>query len=293
MSRIEEALEKAMELRELRKQEPREEIAPGSAAGTPQEYVVGESIVQKDSVDKHLVCITEPYSLVAEQYKKLRARILMETKKDSLNTLMITSSGGGEGKTITAINLAVTMAHGYDNTVLLVDADLRNSSVCRYLGITAEYGLSDVLAGTVDLGDVLIKTGIGKLTILPAGQLAENPAELLASEKMKRLIHEMKSRYKDRYVIFDTSPVLVISDSVPVAHSVDGTLVVVQAQRTSEKTLSQAISLLRGCKIFGVVLNDMPEQLSSALYPYYDHYKRRQNEERTNHGNGSDPSSEK
>src|SRR5512143_4114587 len=130
MSRIEKALERAMELRESRTQETREEASPRAHVGTLPEYAVEESIVDKDSVDKHLVSIIEPYSIVAEQYKKLRAQIMMATKKDALNTLMITSSDSGEGKTITAINLAVIIANGYDHTVLLVDADLRNSSVC-------------------------------------------------------------------------------------------------------------------------------------------------------------------
>lgn len=277
MSRIEKALEKAMELRESQRREPAQPEPQAAGVATALEQPLPEPLegcgaVDRERVDKHIVCITEPYSQAAEQYRRLRARLLMATKKDSLNTIMVTSSGIGEGKTVTSVNLAVALAAAYDNTVLLVEADLRRPSVCRYLGIEPGPGLSDCLTGKAELKDAIIKTGIGRLSVLPAGTIAEKPAELISSEKMKALVAEMKTRYKDRYVIFDTSPVLATADALSLGSMVDGVLMVVQADETSERALGQAVSLMRGCNVMGAVLNNMPPRLAKAAHPYYGGY---------------------
>jgi protein-tyrosine kinase len=278
MSRIEKALEKALDLRGLQRPEYREEpVAVQEPAARHRFEVPPTTLLDKKLVDKHIVCITEPNSPVAEQYKRLRARVLMATKEAFHNTIMVTSSNPGEGKSVTALNLAVAIAGAYDHTVLLVDADLRNPSICRYLGLTPKYGLGDCLAGKVDISDAIIKTGIGKLAVLPAGKPSEHSAEALSSEKMKRLVTEMKDRYKDRYIIFDSSPLLVTADPLSLGKYVDGILLVVQADNTSEKTVSQAVALLRDYNILGVVLNNMPQRLATANYPYYNqYYKRRE-----------------
>jgi protein-tyrosine kinase len=271
MSRIEKALEKAMELRESQKQEIQEVAVAGQGLTTLPAFEAAQTVIDTDLVDRHLVSITDPFSPVAEQYKKLRARILLATRTDSLNTLMVTSSNKGEGKTITAINLAVSLANAYDHTALLVDADLRNPCVSKYLGLKPKYGLTDCLAGKADVSDALIKTGIGKLSVLPAGELPENPAEILSSEKMKMVVKEMKVRYKDRYVIFDSSPVLAAADALSLGNFMDGILLVVQADHTSEKMVSQAVSLIKRYNILGVVLNNMPQVLAASLCPYYNY----------------------
>ncbi len=277
MSRIEKALEKAMELRESQRREtpPPEPQASGAAAALEQplpEIEETGGAVDRGRVDKHIVCITEPNSQASEQYRRLRARLLMATKKDFLNTIMVTSSSVGEGKTLTAVNLAVALAGAYDNTVLLVEADLRRPSICKYLGIEPGPGLSDCLAGKAEMKDAIIKTGIGRLSVLPAGNSAERPAELLSSEKMKLLVAEMKTRYKDRYVIFDSSPVLATADALSLGSMVDGVLLVVKADETSERALGQAVSLMRGCNVLGAVLNNMPPRLARAAHPYYGGY---------------------
>jgi exopolysaccharide/PEP-CTERM locus tyrosine autokinase len=181
---------------------------------------------------------------------------------------MVTSSDAGEGKTITAINLAAAMANAIDHTVLLVDADLRNPSIHKYLGIKMKYGLSDYLTGKVDLTEVLVRPGIGKLVVLPGGNPPENPAELLSSEKMKNLVKELKYRYKDRYIIFDSVPILVTADSLSLSTYMDGIVFVVQADRTSEKDVAQALALIKGCNILGVVFNNVPQYFAKKPYPY-------------------------
>ena len=272
MSRIEKALEKAVKTRESIKETIQEEIITPDNQVTLPRFEVGETVLDPAAIDRHIVCISDPSSAAAEQYKKLRARILQVTAKNFLNTIMVTSSDISEGKTITAINLAVAIANEIDYTVLLVDADLRNPSVQKYLGIKSKYGLSDYLTGKTGLSDVLIKTGIGKLVVLPAGNPPENPAELLSSDKMKRLVSEIKLRYKDRYIIFDSSPVLVTADALSLGIYMDGVVFVVKAARTSQKAAEQAISLMKGCNILGIVFNEVPQYLANNLYPYYYPY---------------------
>ena len=269
MSRIEKALEKALEMRESIKEATAEEKPAPERNIVCTGFEIGEGLVDPEKVDWHIVCIKDPCSSTAEQYKKLRARILKATAKDFLNTIMVTSPDMGEGKTITAINLAVALANEVDYTVLLVDADLKQPSVHKYLGIEPEYGLSDYLMGKVTLSDVLIKTGIGKLVFLPAGSSSENTAELLSSERMRGLVHDMKHQYKDRYIIFDSAPILVAADSLPLSGYMDGVLLVVQAARTTPKTASHALSLIKGSNILGVVFNAVPKDLAKNLYPYY------------------------
>jgi len=268
MSRIEKALEKAVEIRKSVK-----EVSVGTVTRDQpvsfKGFQVSEAAVNTDMVDKHIVCITDSHSAAAEQYKKLRAKILKATTKNFQNTIMITSADMGEGKTVTAINLAVALANEIDHSVLLIDADLKRPSVHKYLGLENIYGLSDYLMGRASLPDLLIKTGIGKLVLLPAGSCPENPTELLSSDNMRGLVHDMKHRYKDRYIIFDSPPILVTSDSLSLSSYVDGVVLVIQAARTTHKAATSALSQLNGSNILGVVFNNVPSYQAKNLYPYY------------------------
>jgi exopolysaccharide/PEP-CTERM locus tyrosine autokinase len=184
---------------------------------------------------------------------------------------MVTSADVGEGKSITSVNFAVALAREIDHTVLLVDADMRKPSIHKYLGIKTDRGLSDYLSGQVELSDVLINTGLGRLVLLPAGNACSNPAELLSSNRMKELVKEMKHRYADRYIVIDTPPVLVSADAISMSNHVDGVIFVVQAAKTSEKTVKKAINLLKGAIMLGIVYNNVPDYLGKNLNPYYYH----------------------
>jgi exopolysaccharide/PEP-CTERM locus tyrosine autokinase len=274
VSRIEQALEKAIKIRESA-------AVPISGLDSHREsakkpsplpaFHIKESIINPILVDRHIVCITDPYSPASEQYRKLRARILARTKQDFQNTIMVTSADVGEGKSITSINFAVALAREIDHTVLLVDADMRKPSIHKYLGIKTDRGLSDYLSGQVELSDVLINTGLGRLVLLPAGNACSNPAELLSSNRMKELVKEMKHRYADRYIVIDTPPVLVSADAISMSNHVDGVIFVVQAAKTSEKTVKKAINLLKGATMLGIVYNNVPDYLGKNLNPYYYH----------------------
>lgn len=270
MSKIEEALEKAAKMRGAQQELAHERtiVVPASESFTSPQFKMGDGGIDTTRVDKHLVCITEPYSAAAEQYKKLRAKVLRATVKDMLNTIMVTSSGIGEGKTMTSVNLAVSLAQELDYTVLLVDGDLRNPTVHKYLGIDARLGLSEYLNGKGELSDILVKTGIGKLVVLPGGAPPENPSELLSSERMKLFVKELKHRYQDRYIIFDSSPLLVAADPISLGGLMDAVLFVIQEGRTSQKAAEDAIALMKGWKMLGAVFNNVPQYLSNNTYPY-------------------------
>ena len=268
MSRIEKSLEKAMEMQGSAVKE-----GPSGASGKTEVNVTavyrpeGGQLIRPEDVDHGIVCIREPGSPIAEQYRKLRARILKSTKTgEFLNTIMVASAGEGEGKTVTAINLAVTIANEIDLTVLLVDTDLRNPSVHKYLGLRSGPGLSEYLKGEVAIPDAMVKTGIGKLMVLPAGSVPENPSELLSSARMRSLVGELKNRYQDRYIILDSPPLLSVADSIPLAGYVDGVLMVVRAASTKSRAASRALSLIKGSHILGVVFNDVPELMAKQAF---------------------------
>lgn len=286
MSRIEQALEKAIKMRESAKGVVSEEITMPQYRAAPPRFEVSDAVIDLAAVDKHIVTLTDPYSYAAEQYRKLRARILKSTRKDFHNTIMVTSSDVGEGKSLTSINLAVALSNEIDHTVLLVDADVRNPSLHSYFGLEARRGLSDYLKGEVNISDVLVKTGIGKLVILPGGNPTDGSAELLSSERMKMLVREMKLRYKERYIIFDTSPLLITADALSLASYMDGILFVVQEGRTAQKKVVQSVSLMRGCNILGVVFNNVPQCTSENPYPYYYRYNGQKEQTKASSGNG-------
>lgn len=269
MSRIEDALEKALRARSQERTAAVEETPARQGRVDMPAFEFGAGQVDTSKVDKHLVTITEPRSSVAEQYSRLRARVLRATEKDFQNTIMVTSSDVGEGKTITAINLAVAIANELDHTVLLVDADMRKPAVHRYLGIGPSQGLGDYLMDKAALPDVLIKTGLGKLVLLLGGNPPENPSELISSDKMRAFVREVKERYRDRYIIFDAPPLLLTADPLSLSNYMDGVLFVVQADHTVPKAATQALSLLKGRPVLGVVFNNVPQYLAKSLYPHY------------------------
>ena len=258
MSKLEEALEKANKLRE------------SGHIDKVCKTVVAKESVPVEVTNQHIVTITQPYSPIAEEYRKLKSMILRKTKKDFLNTIMITSAIAGEGKSVTAINLAVTLAQAIDHSILLIDADLRKPRLHEYLGIENEYGLSDYLAGDMDLSEVMIKTGIGKLALIPAGSSVDNPLELLASEKMKALIKEVKQRYKDRYVIIDTPPILTFSESISIGANVDGIVFLVKEGCAPKRMIEEALNMIKGLNLLGIVFNGVEHaQLDEQYSRYY------------------------
>lgn len=190
-----------------------------------------------------------------EAYKVLRAKILKLTQKKGWNTIMITSALPGEGKTLTAINLSLTFAREFSQTVLLVDADLRKQNIHEVLGIQSRFGLIDHLLKDVPMNEIVIWPGIEKFTLISGGKTIQDSAELLGSPKMKAIFQEMKTRYPDRYVFFDLPPLLHCSDALTFSSLVDGILMVVLAGKTSMEDVERAVEMIPRDKFLGFVVN--------------------------------------
>jgi exopolysaccharide/PEP-CTERM locus tyrosine autokinase len=221
----------------------------------------------------HIVALSDPCSPVTEEYRKLKSRVIKLTKKDGFqNVIMITSSLSAEGKSVTSLNLAITLAQEYSHSVLLIDADLRRPSLHRYLGITPTTGLSDCLADGLDLQDVIIKTDIPKLSFLSSGTMVQDPVELLASPAMRKLFDEVKHHYHDRYIIIDTPPILPFAETHVMSAHVDGVIFVVREGMTSMQNLREAFDILADAPVLGIVYNGVSrENLNGRYHSYYNY----------------------
>lgn len=188
------------------------------------------------------------------------------------NLIMVTSSLPGEGKTYSSINLAMSIAMELDHTVLLVDADVARPSVMRTLGLPAQRGLMDILLDdSLDLADVLLRTNVDTLAILPAGTSTPRATELLASSAMAKMLNELAHRYPDRVIIFDSPPLLLTSESRELASHMGQIVVVVEAQTTTQHAVKEALSRLEGFDNVNLVYNktrDIPGIEETYDYHY-------------------------
>ncbi len=190
------------------------------------------------------------------------------------NTIVVTSALPSEGKTTTAINLAMSIAAEEDLRVLLVDADFIKPDALRQLGVSATKGLIDVIEDPhLDIADVMLRTNIDKLSLIPAGQLHDRCTELLASARMDEIIAELANRYEDRILIFDSPPLLATTESVTLASHMGQVIFVVQAGRTKRDTLNNALELLGDRSHLGLVLNRTTARIGNTGFgAYYDSY---------------------
>ncbi len=205
-----------------------------------------------------------------EAYKLLRTHVLHRTKREHRNTLMFTGPLPNEGKSLTAINLAIAISQKVGQTVLLVDGDLRNPSIHRYLDLPSGPGLMDFLTSGYPIADSLVHPeGLTNLVVLPAGSSTSESAELLSSPRMLDLVRELKHFYPDRYVLFDLPP-LIYADSLAFAPLVDGIILVVESGKTPREEIMHAMDLLKEFPVLGFVLNKMDTMPMS--YDYYPKY---------------------
>jgi non-specific protein-tyrosine kinase len=239
--------------------------------GPPPVYVDSKccTLDNAGALSRRCVCLASD-TPVLDFYKVLRTRILQHAKPKGWNTLMVTSPRPGEGKTLTAINLALTIAKAFGQTALLVDCDFHQQQIHRYLGLESDRGIVDYLLDGVPLNELIIWPKIDKLTLISGGRTISESAELLGSQRMKDLVMEMKTRYGDRYVIFDVPPVLSGADALTFSQLVDGIIMVVEEGRTPIKEVDKALDLMPKEKFLGFVLNKAGITQSG----YYS-YKRR------------------
>lgn len=215
-------------------------------------------------------------SAVAEEYRIIKRPLLLKAfgpeQIDRGNLLMVTSAKPGEGKTFTAVNLALSMVSEQDVTVLLIDGDAINPTVPKVLGFEHDRGLIDILADDrLDLADVLIRTNIDKLSILPAGSRHPMANELLASARMSAFVDEVAARYKDRIIIFDSPPVLATTDPTVLALHVGQVAFVVEAEGTGRAAIEESLRILGSCRHLGMILNKT-RRSNNQLYGYSNYY---------------------
>ena len=199
-------------------------------------------------------------------FRMLRTQVLKKMRSNRWQTLAVTSPTAGEGKSVVAANLAMAIAMELNQTVLLVDMDLRNPSISNYFGLNAQVGLKDYLSGDLKLSEVLINPGIKRLVILPGVGRAEDSAELLSSPKMASLVADIKSQYDSRVIIFDVPPVLQTDDVSLAASYFDSTLLVLEDGKNTESNITKSLQMLEGSPLLGTVVN------KSASPPEHQNY---------------------
>ena len=204
-----------------------------------------------------------PRTRTADQFRVIKRPLIRnamgsgKTSAAHSNLIMVTSALAGEGKSFTAVNLALSIATELDHTVMLVDADVARPSVLRIFGLPTGPGLLDLLDDSTDMSQVLLRTNIDKLTILPSGTPHARATELLASEAMRQLLDDMASRYPDRIIIFDSPPLLLTTESRALATNMGQIIVVVQAGKTLQSDVQHALSTIESCPVKMMLLNQV------------------------------------
>ena len=225
--------------------------------------------IGNSKVDQRIVTYFDPKALITEQYKILRTNVLSINKTKPPKVLVMTSSLHSEGKTLTALNLAVAIAQSTQKPrVLLIDADLRRGRVAKYLGVNQKIGLTEILTDKAQPTDALFNIDLDNLTFVASGSVPSNPVELLSSDKMQRFLTVMKSKFD--HILIDTPPVIAVTDAGIVGAQSDGVLMIIQAGRTQRGIVKRATELLHQShsKVLGHVLTNIEYHLPEYIYRY-------------------------
>lgn len=235
------------------------------------QYVVRR--VENTTIDEHIVSFHDPASPSGEQYKMVRT--YLQTLKNSKNykTFAITSAINGEGKTVTTINLGISITHDLNSkSVLLIDADMRKGKMAKYLGLNHTPGLSEILKGEAEPDACFVNPNIENLTVICAGKTPRNPAELLNSKRMLQLIAGLKTRFD--YILIDMPPIMPLTDACIVGPMVDGVIMVIQSGRTQRDVIKHAEHRLHQAhaNVIGCVMTNVEYHLPQYLYRYVHEY---------------------
>lgn len=239
-----------------------EVIAPADSAPAKPSVSSKRVELDFDALERNgIVTPMAPRSRIADQFRVVKRPLIRNAMGKGTaaithgNLIMVTSAVAGEGKSFTALNLAISIAAELDHTVMLVDADVARPSILPMLGLPSSRGLLDVLEDSAEISSVLLRTNIDKLTILPSGTAHPRATELLASDAMRNLLHDIATRYPDRIVIFDSPPLLLTTEARVLASHMGQVIVVVQAGKTLQSDVQSALATIDSCPVRLMLLN--------------------------------------
>jgi succinoglycan biosynthesis transport protein ExoP len=216
-----------------------------------------------------MVTLHNPKSTASESYRGIRTSILFSSAETEPKVILISSAGPQEGKTITAANLAITMAQS-ENKVIMLDCDMRRPKVHKVFGISRDQGMSNILVGNKDMDGILIHTEIPNLDVIPCGPIPPNPSEMLGSTRMKKLLEMLRKDYS--HIIIDSPPITAVTDAVVLAKSTDGVVLVIRANDTAREMIKNGLNQMQavGANVLGAVLNGV--DMGRDSYYYYQYY---------------------
>lgn len=221
----------------------------------------------RNSKIRHLIASLNPRSPISEQYRTIRTNLQFSSVDTLLKTILVTSSGPSEGKSMTTANLAVVYAQ-QGKKVLLIDTDLRKPTIHYTFRLDNLKGLSNILVGENSLEQVITSSEIDNLDTVSCGPIPPNPSELLASRKMEKMIEDASKLYD--VILFDTPPVLAVTDAQIMANICDGSLLVVRSKKTEIEAAKKSVEILQSAKakLLGTILNDREKKAANYYYYY-------------------------
>jgi protein-tyrosine kinase len=217
-------------------------------------------------LEKHRIVAQTKSNLISVSFDLLRTQVLQKMEEHGWRTLAIVSPVPECGKTVVAINLAISVAHHTQKTAMLVDFDLRKPKIAEYLGLPDGPSLNEVLEGKADVGEAFVNPGMPKLVVMPVAKPIKKSAEIMASDRVKQLIRDLRERYKERIVIFDLPPLLSVDDAIAVLPQIDCVLMVVGNGMVTNLELDESLRHLHSTNLLGVILNKAEVQQQN----YYD-----------------------
>ncbi len=227
--------------------------------------------------NEKLIAVNEPSSPMAENFRRLRTKILHPPHGSPPKSILITSAAPNEGKSFVCANLGITIAQGVEQHALIVDGDLRRPTIAKLFGLKNDRGLVNFLYDKSILSSLIKKTSLEKLSIIPSGLPPINPSELIASEKMSSLVNEVVSRYPDRFILIDAPPFHAAAETAILAKLVDAVVLVVRWGVAARYAVKETMESLGKDKIVGIVFNafeksDFENKISGYYYSHYEKY---------------------
>ncbi len=270
MGKIADAIERHDQENTIKLEDLKQELPKRLDVEKPEPVVPEPGVLKREFSDR-LVTFSDPDSADAEGFKVLRGQILFPRGRPVPKSILVTSALPGEGKTYVAANLALSLAFSIDEYVVVIDTDLRRPRLHHLFGYRNARGLHDYLIGGVQLDDLILQSGVEKLSLLPAGKITRNATELLSSNMMATFLAAVKEKFKNWFVVIDSPPCNVMAETRSLVQHVDGIVFVVMANKTPRKDIEQAMDNIGKEKILGVVFNGH-EQIRKSYYRYYDRY---------------------